>query len=313
MSLDKYLSAFHTLKVNRRGEYFSPHKPCMLLSVTELAVAGKLERNRIDFAPPLLERYIALFNAVRGPRDHPNPYFPFFHLQGDRFWHLKPKRGRAVHLAALSTARSARDIIANVAYAYLDRELHNFLLDPDARNQLRSALLSWFPVDSDGIRQHLRAHEESNVYESLLRERLVEKNAAHPPVQYDSQVRSTAFRRVVTEAYDYRCAASGWRIILPDDTVMVQAAHLVPFSVSRNDDPRNGMALSPSYHWALDQWILAPGPDYRWHVSKVLDERFADNKPLLGLSGKKILLPRDERFWPCQEYLEWRLAHLRAE
>lgn len=122
-----------------------------------------------------------------------------------------------------------------------------------------------------------------------------------------------AFRRVVTEAYDYRCAASGWRIILPGDTVMVEAAHLIPFSVSQDDDPRNGIALSPSYHWALDQRILAPGPDYRWHVSKILDERFADNEPLLSLEGGKIILPRDKRLWPREESLEWRQKQLRSE
>ncbi len=313
MDLDKYLSAFQKLNVNRRGDRFSPHKPCMLLSVTELAAAGNLERNRIDFAPPLLERYRALFDAVRASGDHPNPYFPFFHLRGDGFWHLKPKRGRSAQLAAMTTARSVRDIIENVGYAWLDQELHDVLLDPNARERLRSALFTWFPGNSENLRQLLQSREDTNEYESLLRNTSIDKNLARPPAHYDVQARDTAFRRVVTEAYDYRCAASGWRIILPGDTAMVQAAHLIPFSISHDDDPRNGIALSPSYHWALDQRILAPGPDLKWHVSKILDERFADNKPLLHLDGKKLILPGDKRFWPREEYLKWRLQRLRSE
>jgi len=100
---------------------------------------------------------------------------------------------------------------------------------------------------------------------------------AEPPAQ---AARSAAFRRIVSENYDYRCAASGWRIILPEGRVMVAAAHLIPFAETRDDDPRNGIALAPTFHWALDAHIIAPGPDYLWHVSKALDERVADNQPL---------------------------------
>jgi putative restriction endonuclease len=53
-------------------------------------------------------------------------------------------------------------------------------------------------------------------------------------------VRDPAFRRVVTELYDYRCAATGLRVILPARDAMVEAAHIHPFSEAGDDDPRNG-------------------------------------------------------------------------
>ena len=68
--------------------------PQMLLAVLGLAEAGDLERNEIRFDPALLERYAKLFAAVRGDTDHPNPYFPFFHLKSEGFWHLQPLPGR---------------------------------------------------------------------------------------------------------------------------------------------------------------------------------------------------------------------------
>jgi putative restriction endonuclease len=114
----------------------------------------------------------------------------------------------------------------------------------------------------------------------------------------------------VTEAYDYRCAASGWRIILPDSTVLVEAAHLVPYAESHDDDPRNGIALTPSFHWALDKNIIAPGPDYKWHVSRLLDDRLPDNRPLLELAGKPLILPRDKAYWPREDALRWRVGKL---
>jgi putative restriction endonuclease len=125
------------------------------------------------------------------------------------------------------------------------------------------------------------------------------------------RVRSTAFRRTVLEAYDYRCAASGWRIILPDGQVMAEAAHLIPFAALADDDPRNGIALAPSYHWALDRNLIAPGPDLRWHVSKLLDPRLRDNAALLELASMDVLLPQNARYRPREDALQYRLDHLR--
>lgn len=104
--------------------------------------------------------------------------------------------------------------------------------------------------------------------------------------------------------------ASGWRIILPDSRFMIEAAHLIPFSVSYDDDPRNGIALAPSYHWALDAHVISPGPDFKWHVSDSLDRRIPDNKPLLELAGTELLLPKDKSCWPRLDALEWRFEHL---
>ncbi|WP_226801820.1 HNH endonuclease, partial [Alkalilimnicola sp. S0819] len=88
------------------------------------------------------------------------------------------------------------------------------------------------------------------------------------------------------------------------------AVHIVPFSETGNDIPRNGIALSPTFHRLMDRGIIAPGPDYRWHVSKVIDRRIPDNGQLLELEGAELVLPRDQRWHPSPEYLEARVATL---
>ena len=63
----------------------------MLLAVIDLAEARALDKNQIRAYPPnLLERYQAYFDVVRTPIDHANPYFPFFHLRSEGFWHPVP-------------------------------------------------------------------------------------------------------------------------------------------------------------------------------------------------------------------------------
>jgi len=308
--LAHYLRAFRRLNVNRAGGRASPHKPCMLLAVLGLAEAGDLIQNKIHFDPALLERYVKFFEVVRSESDHANPNYPFFHLKKEGFWHLQPLPGREAVVEAMSTARSATTIIDNIAWVSLDPDLHALVLDEHARTILREELLvAWFGSQRMQLEQVLEDERDSDRYESLLRDCAVGKYQL-PNETAPEPARSAAFRRIVSENYDYRCAASGWRIILPEGRVMVEAAHLIPFAETYDDDPRNGIALAPTFHWALDAHIIAPGPDYAWHVSKVLDQRVADNQPLLALEGTSLMLPKVKALWPRNEALEWRLAHL---
>jgi putative restriction endonuclease len=310
-NLAHYLKAFRSLNVNRTGGRASPHKPCMLLAVLGLAESGHLKHNEIRFEPPLLERYAKFFKAVQTESDRPNPNFPFFHLRSDGFWHLCALLGREAVLEAMDSARSMSTISDNVAYAYLDDDLHALVLDATARNALREELVvAWFGSYRLQLEKVLQEERQSDLYESALREGAQQKTVLR--VEEPSEpARTAAFRRIVSEIYDYRCAACGWRIILPEsETAMVEAAHIIPFVISHDDDPRNGLALTPSYHWALDAHVIAPGPDCKWHVSKLLDDRVADNQPLLALNEKPLMLPKDKGMWPKTEALEWRLRHL---
>ena len=84
----------------------------------------------------------------------------------------------------------------------------------------------------------------------------------------------------------------------------------MPFSDSYNDDPRNGIALTPTYHVALDRGLIAPGPDMKWRVSRVFDKRIPDNLPFLELAGQDVIYSGDEKFRPIESYLETRVNML---
>lgn len=315
MSLAEYQEKSRQLVVNIRNARASPHKICMLLAVLDLARAGALTINRIEFTPPLLERYHAFFAAVKGVGDHSNPYFPFFHLAGPlrsrtpSFWHLKALPGRELILSSMSTARSPSDITNNIAYAELDPELFELLQDPSSVDALTEAVSShWFDRGLHDLRTVVELSGRVSRYENALRSGSELKAQETAPPAY---IRDPAFRRVVTQAYDFRCAATGVRILLPTGDSMVEAAHIHPFSEAGDDDPRNGLALTPNMHWAMDKDLIAPGPDHRWHVSPMLDERVPDYAMLLAISGRPVLLPTEPRYTPKVEALAWRIARLR--
>ena len=242
-----------------------------------------------------LEGFAEYAEAVR-PGSRLDAFFPFYHLKTSRFWtpdredHIKPTHG-------LMLGRTA----------VLASELHRLACnDPEARLELRRALIEkWLPEDHDTVWSVVEQRRSSNEYEHDLR-------GAQEPVGADDlpdRVRSGAFRRLVLEAYDYRCAATGLRILLPGPRAIVDAAHLVPWEESHDDRPSNGIALTPTFHRALDWHLIAPGPDMKWYVSEVLDKRIRDHQEFHELQGQPVLTPGDH-CRPANEGLMWRMDNL---
>jgi putative restriction endonuclease len=84
----------------------------------------------------------------------------------------------------------------------------------------------------------------------------------------------------------------------------VDAAHIQPWSESRNDDVRNGMALCKICHWAFDEFIMCVSESYTILISRQLSTN--PNIPgfLLTLEGRGIITPSDKALWPRQNYLQ---------
>jgi putative restriction endonuclease len=87
---------------------------------------------------------------------------------------------------------------------------------------------------------------------------------------------------------------------------IVDAAHIHEFRDSRNNDPRNGLALSKNTHWQFDRGLWSLTDDYRVVVSRekfieegVLGQRLAD------FDGRRIFLPSDPKYWPEHASLDW--------
>ena len=126
--------------------------------------------------------------------------------------------------------------------------------------------------------------------------------------------RDGAFRKAVIRAYDFQCAACGLRIKIDElGITFVDAAHLIPFSASRNDHPTNGIALCKNHHWAMDNHLIAPTPEGVWRVSKkALAHRSAGERELLRLEEGAILVPAEPAYAPHPDGLKWRAARLTA-
>jgi putative restriction endonuclease len=265
-----------------------------------------LQQNAIPLSDELISTFKRYFEIVRRHNDQPTIQNPFFHLSGDKFWTLVPRPGREpVYVEGFTSGSpSVKQLRDGCEYAQLDAGLWELMTDPVARHQLREALIArYFPEDRDKLAA-ASARRESPAC-TMLKEEL-------PPG------RDAAFRRTILDLYDFRCAACGIRVLIDHYLSLTEAAHLIPFSVSRNDKPSNGIALCRNHHWAMDHHLIAPCPDKTnragiWQVKESrLDDRVEGQRELLGLGGKPVIEPREAKFFPAPEGLRWREAQLQG-
>jgi predicted restriction endonuclease len=131
---------------------------------------------------------------------------------------------------------------------------------------------------------------------------LVQENRA--VYRVSSQKREAAFRQIVLDNYRRTCAVTGQRFVFAQH-IEAEAAHIISKEVRGTDDPRNGLALSRSAHWAFERGIFTISDQYEVLVHPKANEADVSLFPVLGRNKKPIILPADEIYYPHQEALEW--------
>ena len=292
---------------------YAPHKPFLMLAVIELMEQGEISDNRILPSEDLIaifEKYISLI-----PGADPMIHEPFYDLKNEGFWDLKnfPISGSQMDLfssaeqMSLPTGPSVRQLQNAGAYAVLDDALFSFLKEPVYRALIRQTIIeTYFPELRQRIEECAVEESADNYSESLisgaekpfsLYAELIEK--VKPPV------RSAGFRRAIMRIYEYTCAICWLKICTPSGESVTDAAHIVPFSVSHNDDIRNGMSLCKVHHWAFDTGLISVGEKYQVIVSSAVGVEEPTKAMLTGLRDELIKLPKDMKYCPHQDALEW--------
>jgi putative restriction endonuclease len=272
----------------------------------ELAESGHLPTNAVPFSPALFEVFAEYWKAVS---DEPvgRVQYPFWHLDSEPFWSLVMRPGFEEKRTRKAVSPSARQVGEWVSHVRLDDDLFAALADPDLRDRLRGVLVStYFPERTAQVAE-IRAFEQSVYQYTQIIRRVRDADgvyAALPP----EHVRDAAFRRVVTQAYQYTCAVSRHRLTLSAGGTyqLVQAAHIRDWSDSHDDSPANGLALSPTYHWLFERGLFTL--DHRWRVvvSPVARDCIGTVDSLLAPYHRRdILLPADEQLRPGLDYLDW--------
>jgi putative restriction endonuclease len=304
---ETWLERLYNLRRDKRDSHERPHKPVLLLSIIDLLDRGFISRNEVPMSDELVKTFKRYFEVVRESNDKPTIENPFYFLSGDKFWHAVPRSGHGpVYREGFATgAPSVGQLRKQGVTGRFDAGLWVLMEDSVSRHQLREALIArYFPERREQLAA-LVVQRGPGKTADALRDEL-------PP----APARDAAFRRTILEVYDYRCAACGVRVLLDQTVSLVEAAHLIPFNVSRNDKPTNGIALCPNHHWTMDRHLIAPVPDSTkfagiWRVNQErLDDRIEGQRDLVAIAGKSVIPPGEEKFYPAPESLRWREEHL---
>jgi putative restriction endonuclease len=279
VSLTHYVTAFANLRRAPRGWGMKkqPHKPLLLLAVADLVGSGYFPTNHIQLTPELTELFDAYWTAVLGPGEIGNIRTPFEHLEKEGFWHRTDAAQEFVRAKVIR----------------LDDELFELLRDRESREILKAVL-----IDSCFEERYVDAlREAAEVSESAAQLAAGAMTQMGPLVEF--RARGGAFRLIVVRAYDYRCAICGVRIFNSEGRTVVEAAHIVPWSLTHDDEPDNGLALCRLCHWSFDAGMLAVDDDYVVLASSRLQKEH--NMPgLLSLvDGRALLRPAETSLWPA--------------
>lgn len=115
-----------------------------------------------------------------------------------------------------------------------------------------------------------------------------------------------AFRALVTDAYDRKCAVTGERT-LP----VLQAAHIKPVTREGAHMVQNGMLIRSDLHILYDQGLLAVDEDYQVLVSPEIKHRYSNGRNYYALAGQKLkVVPDEDDLRPAPELLAWHRDHV---
>ncbi len=279
----------------------APHKAVLLLSVLQSIEYREIVSNRIYITPELVARFKDNWHSyVRDERFNPNFSLPFFHLQSDKFWHLRTLPGREILLTSSNSIRSFRSLKDTIDFAYVDDDVFHLFTLQHTRNIIKSMLLQTYLHEPVGPEYSLFDKVESQI---LNESPVVYKKAAVSGDEEDMFVRSGVFKRVVPRVYNYTCCISGLKITATRDVQMIDACHIIPFSESHDDTIGNGLSLSPSLHRAFDRFLITIDEQYKIIVS----DRFTElgNHPIKVFHGQRLMLPHEKKYYPSTENLKW--------
>ena len=305
-TLQKYVHKFKNLRVDR-AHGAAPNKPVLLLAILELIEQGQIRENIILPSPSLFEIFMKYWSIVTNRR--PNLALPFFHLKSEGFWHHHANAGYEIALRVttqIKTVSRLREIIAN---ASLDDELFNLLTIPHDREVLRQTLIhTYLPEHEQAIERIFLETEQISVYREELLRRVEHTFSTQNPiesVQTEEPIRTAGFRQAIMRIYDYTCAVCQLHILTMDGESVTEAAHIIPFHISGNNDVRNGISLCQLHHWGFDRGLISFSGTFKIIVSGLMVEKGPSEWKFTTLRDKKILVPEHKEHYPAQAALAW--------
>jgi len=278
-----------------RGRGVAPNKPLLVFCVLDMMDAGLLANGRVEMSAELVFRFETYWSLVYARRKTPADIRMPFHALGSRFdrvWQCQMDDGRP------SPARDATRVCV------IDRSLVECLQSEAFRKKARQVLLSGCYF-SPSERVALAAAMNMPPPEADEVQKLKEDAEAYKESQRKG--RDGRFKVEVVTRYGFTCALTGYRLTTENGNI-VEAAHIHQRAESLNDDPRNGVALTPNAHWMFDAGLWTVNENRRVIVAS---ERAFNEWTIPGefrlshCAGRELFFKDGCDFRPDWQHFDW--------
>ena len=289
-TLNFYTQRFQSVK---RSNGKAPHKPVLLLSIIDLLETNGIKENRIPIDHVLEEIFKDNWRKLSIKNYRPTLENPLFYLQSDGFWKAYDTNGNQL---------KNKTAISRISIGKLDEDLFNLLQSDEFRPLLRMVLLDMLTTVTD---YQLSLYTPlPNYIKDIEQEILAGYQQQKRQVTYTQEkfVRSYKFRLHLMNIYDYTCCMSGLKT--DPDIGIVEACHIEEHNLQGNDALTNGIPLCRNLHQAFDRGIISIDDKYQVLIKSA--KEFKESNSLYGihqLAEKKILLPKEEKYYPSLEKL----------
>ncbi len=179
---------------------------------------------------------------------------------------------------------------------------HDWIPAPSSFAPQIVALKTYSTADSEGlalwetVTERMRQPEHPGMAETQAR--------YGEPALIRPRLGQGAFRVLVTDIYDRRCAVTRERT-LP----ALEAAHIRPYSEGGAHEARNGLLLRRDIHSLFDSGYVTVTPGHRFEVSGRIKEEFENGRDYYALHGRSISVPAPAEQQPDPRVLSWHNEH----
>jgi putative restriction endonuclease len=284
------LANLNVARTERRG--LAPHKPLMLLTIMDMIEDRSIASPWIAYSAELFFRFSCYWDVVYDRQlNRPDMRLPFHALGGhrDRIWERytderQPSRSRET-----------------TTLCHMDESLWDAFHDSAFRRSARIQLVAAYfePIEQIALCASLKIPEPTSDAIANIRRSAAEYKKSL------AKGRDSKFRSAVLTGYQFTCALTGYRINT-DKEHLVEAAHIYKHSESGDDDPRNGLALTPDAHWMFDRGLWTADFQDGVYLVRVALGKFNEDATMgkslaqrhggaLNLSGSRGLQPDPKR------------------
>jgi putative restriction endonuclease len=293
-------------KLAKWGEsthFRSPCKPLLILSVIDMTANGSLEKNFIEPSFELAATYNRYWQTIAPPNLDSKLATTFLDLEDDDFWEMAGQE-----VTSSQPINTMRTLQKSYVGAKINADIFPLLGIGYSRKKLREALISTYfaPNTHPALLDVALINHGAAIYsKELLSGMPTPSIKTGRGEEINERISSLGFNSAIVELYDHRCAICGIKLMTPEGHSAVNGIHIVPWQISKNDHPSNGLALCKICGWSFENGLLGIGKKNEVIIPTAI--RLNGNLPghLLIFKDKIIAKPQQEPFRPSQKSLKW--------